>query len=305
LEAFLWLPRLREPAAFVVWLRWLLVKHSDRVARRRRVHLLPLGELPEIAATSRDPLAVIEAREIQRLVRSALATLPEAQRRVAILFYLSQHPQADIAAMLGIPLGTVKKRLYDARRRLRAVLDQPVEALGAPQLLHTRRALPRRQRSAPALPGRGGAPVMHEQTTPRILPFGAGFVSMETGKRYERTPAGALAVVEVWPRWKRIALAQGVDLETLRDPESIFALAAYYSVRLSLETAEWMARQYARTEEISALLIALSRVQALAAIPDGQLYDDHLTYLWAASSGLAAEPAWAYQVAREIAGPSV
>jgi hypothetical protein len=76
-------------------------------------------------------------------------------------------------------------------------------------------------------------------------------------------------------------------------------------VRLSLETAEWMARQYARTEEISALLIALSRVQALAAIPDGQLYDDHLTYLWAASSGLAAEPAWAYQVAREIAGPSV
>jgi len=302
LEVYLWLPRLRQPAAFPAWLRLILAKHADRIIRRQHVRMLSLADVHEIAALEQDPLGVVEGREMQRLVQAALATLSEAQRQVVVLFYLGHYPQAEIAAMLGVPLTAVKKRLYDARQRLRSALDRPCDSRPSLQRAPCMRLIqPDRERNAHTLSMRTGREqTLDERSKPRIIPFGMGFVSMETGKYYQRAADGKLAVIEIWPKWKRIALAQGVDLETLHDSDPILRLAAYYRVQLSLETAQWMANQYPRTEEICALLVALSRVQALKCIPDGQLYDDHVTYLWAASSGLITEPAWAYQMAQRI-----
>jgi RNA polymerase sigma-70 factor (ECF subfamily) len=47
-----------------------------------------------------------------------LAKLPEKYRRVIVLFYLEQKAYHEVAAMLGMPLGTVKTLLFRAKREL-------------------------------------------------------------------------------------------------------------------------------------------------------------------------------------------
>jgi RNA polymerase sigma factor (sigma-70 family) len=55
-------------------------------------------------------------------VRKALTVLPTEQRLVVELAYFGGHTQAEIAAELGVPLGTVKTRTLAAMRRLRREL---------------------------------------------------------------------------------------------------------------------------------------------------------------------------------------
>ncbi|WP_238413103.1 RNA polymerase sigma factor [Saccharothrix deserti] len=55
-------------------------------------------------------------------VREALKGLPEDQRQVIALAYLGGYTQIEVAALTGVPLGTVKSRTFAAMRRLRAAL---------------------------------------------------------------------------------------------------------------------------------------------------------------------------------------
>ncbi|HEY3862014.1 MAG TPA: sigma-70 family RNA polymerase sigma factor [Verrucomicrobiae bacterium] len=51
-------------------------------------------------------------------VRAMLAELPEKYRQVIVLFYLEQKAYEETAAMLGMPMGTVKSLLFRARKEL-------------------------------------------------------------------------------------------------------------------------------------------------------------------------------------------
>ena len=55
-------------------------------------------------------------------VTKALRTLPESQSKIIVLAYVEQMTQSEIAEALGVPLGTVKTRLYHGLRKLRAEL---------------------------------------------------------------------------------------------------------------------------------------------------------------------------------------
>ena len=55
-------------------------------------------------------------------VRQALAGLPEAQRQAMVLAYFGGYTQREVAAVTGVPLGTVKTRMLAAMRKLRDVL---------------------------------------------------------------------------------------------------------------------------------------------------------------------------------------
>lgn len=67
--------------------------------------------------------AVAAAGEREGRVRRALAELPPDQVRVVELSFYSEQAHGEIAASLGIPLGTVKSRLRLAMAKLRGLLD--------------------------------------------------------------------------------------------------------------------------------------------------------------------------------------
>jgi RNA polymerase sigma-70 factor, ECF subfamily len=99
----------------------------DRVRmRRRRGELLAQADPSELgydeaASTAPDPFLL---PELASAVMSAVATLPEDQRDALHLAYFSGLTQAEIAARLSAPLGTVKARIRRGLLRLRELLPQ-------------------------------------------------------------------------------------------------------------------------------------------------------------------------------------
>ena len=113
---------------------WLFsIMHNLHVDRLRRPGLV-LQELDDdtlLPAPERAPGQAIAIGEMD----AALARLPLGQREVILLVALEQMPYEQVAATLGIPVGTVMSRLSRGREKLRALLDgRPASGHGAPTL---------------------------------------------------------------------------------------------------------------------------------------------------------------------------
>ncbi|MFL5925645.1 MAG: sigma-70 family RNA polymerase sigma factor [Gaiellaceae bacterium] len=110
------------------WLLTLVHRRAVDVVRReerRRAEQLA-DDAPAALATATDEVASI--REQRRAVQAALARLPADQREALQLAYYGGLTQAELAAHLGIPLGTVKSRVFAGLARLRDLLrDMPDE----------------------------------------------------------------------------------------------------------------------------------------------------------------------------------
>ncbi|MEX2011634.1 MAG: sigma-70 family RNA polymerase sigma factor [Chloroflexota bacterium] len=103
------LPRLREPERFDAWLQRIAVNAARMTLRsraRRRVR--------EIRAVPPTPAAVDDPGRLG----AALEALPIDQRTLLALHYLEGRQVSEIAEILKIPAGTVKSRLFAARRAL-------------------------------------------------------------------------------------------------------------------------------------------------------------------------------------------
>ena len=118
IEAWRSLPALREPKAFPGWFRRIILKYCDRVARRPADVLAPLSTAAEVCSTARNPHEEAEAQERRSGVADALAALPEHEREVVMLHYITGYTHVEVRDFLEIPLGTVKSRLRAARGRL-------------------------------------------------------------------------------------------------------------------------------------------------------------------------------------------
>lgn len=127
LEAFHCLATLREPLAFPGWLRRIVFKQCDRITRRKQVPTVSMEAVFEEPAPHSDPQVLSEESEAARQVRAAVAALPEGERSATLLFYFGQHSHSEIAAFLGVPVSTVKKRLFTARQRLKKEMMQTMQ----------------------------------------------------------------------------------------------------------------------------------------------------------------------------------
>lgn len=117
------MPRLREPRRLRSWI--FGVAHRALMDRFRHQYANPEvtgTDLSDAAAQPED----VTTEERSEAVDAALATLPLAEREVVTLFYLQELTLADIAAALDLPVGTVKSRLFRARRSLRAALTTEI-----------------------------------------------------------------------------------------------------------------------------------------------------------------------------------
>jgi RNA polymerase sigma-70 factor (ECF subfamily) len=98
-----------------------------RLRRRSREQRLALVEdIDRLLAAAPDPAIDVEEQVWQRergaLILAALNELPPEQRRVLVLAYFGELSQTTIAASLGWPLGTVKKRVRLGLQKLRQAL---------------------------------------------------------------------------------------------------------------------------------------------------------------------------------------
>jgi RNA polymerase sigma factor (sigma-70 family) len=114
-----------EPArgTAATWLLTLVHRRSvDIVRREQRRRSEPLPESASHAGAA-DEDAVI--RDRRRTVQEALARLPPDQRQALELAYYAGLTQSELAEQLGLPLGTVKSRMFAALARLRDLLGEP------------------------------------------------------------------------------------------------------------------------------------------------------------------------------------
>jgi RNA polymerase sigma factor (sigma-70 family) len=63
-------------------------------------------------------------------VRDALAELPAEQREALALAYFGGYTQREVASLVGVPLGTVKSRMFAGSQKLRALLGPHVQVEG-------------------------------------------------------------------------------------------------------------------------------------------------------------------------------
>ena len=67
---------------------------------------------------------IVEQIRVNEEIRALVEQLPENQRVCMVLFYYEDIKMEEIAALLGIPIGSVKSRLYYGRRQLKEWLEQ-------------------------------------------------------------------------------------------------------------------------------------------------------------------------------------
>ncbi len=124
----------RNPAAFdqrrANVASWLLAmvhhKAVDAVRReeghRRRGRRAEDDMALDMPTGARDAEEQAVDRVVAQQVRSALAELPAAQREALALAYYGGYTQREVAALTGVPLGTVKTRMLSGMRKLRTEL---------------------------------------------------------------------------------------------------------------------------------------------------------------------------------------
>ena len=117
-DAYRKIGSLRAPAAFPSWLKTILRKHSDRITRKPTHTFVSYVDNTEFDFGYGRPDEVFEREEEIDRIRSHIAPLPPAQRIAATLCYVDGCNIPQIAAFLGVNTGTVRKRLFDARKTL-------------------------------------------------------------------------------------------------------------------------------------------------------------------------------------------
>jgi RNA polymerase sigma-70 factor (ECF subfamily) len=112
------------PGTFEGWLYRITVNlFLDGMRRRSRVRFEPLPDDTErIAGASATPESDFEHLNLDADVRAALLSLPPDFRAAVVLCDIEGLPYEEIAAVLGIKLGTVRSRIHRGRAQLRAAL---------------------------------------------------------------------------------------------------------------------------------------------------------------------------------------
>jgi RNA polymerase sigma factor (sigma-70 family) len=107
--------------------RWPAIKDDDR--RTGWIVRVATNLALDVVRRKRPPVAPARSDAdgsdtvvLRAALVAALARLPERQRRVVVLRYLVDLPEAEVASLLGVSAGTVRSTLSRATARLRTLL---------------------------------------------------------------------------------------------------------------------------------------------------------------------------------------
>ncbi|MBB4933774.1 RNA polymerase sigma-70 factor (ECF subfamily) [Lipingzhangella halophila] len=114
----------RSSASVRAWLLGVARRQAHNRLRRATPPAVEIGAAPEPV----DPTADVESQALaaagHAVIVAAIGRLPEAHRDVVVLALVEELPYADIAEVVGVPVGTVKSRMSKARRMLSEELSR-------------------------------------------------------------------------------------------------------------------------------------------------------------------------------------
>jgi len=118
------LPRFKRDAAFATWLYRVTVNTCLSRLAARRPPLVALADAAIVADPRESQATSLLQQEQAAAVRRAVDRLPDRQRATVILRVFHDLPHADIAAVLGSSVGSVKANFFHALRNLRRLLGE-------------------------------------------------------------------------------------------------------------------------------------------------------------------------------------
>jgi RNA polymerase sigma-70 factor (ECF subfamily) len=127
LKAWKSLPKLRSGQFFSTWLYricWNVAYDYSLAKKRDRAKILNQTKesLQNLAISTNQHQGLLHLH-YQDIVQTALQNLSLEHRAVIVLHDLEDIPQKEVAEVLSIPVGTVKSRLFKARKELRQFLE--------------------------------------------------------------------------------------------------------------------------------------------------------------------------------------
>ena len=126
-DAFTRLDRLKNPAGLGAWLRKIAIHKSiDHLrAKRENVDFEGIANDPKHAKQH----STLDGNDLRDQVLAAIGKLGKAQRETVTLFYINGYSIDEVAAMQEAPVGTVKRRLHEARNKLKEEMMKTVEGV--------------------------------------------------------------------------------------------------------------------------------------------------------------------------------
>ena len=108
-------------------------QHVNDVRRSVREGInVAVEEMAPMLTVQSNAVAVLQLRDLE----AAIARLPQEQRQVILLVGLEGMRYEEVAAILGVPVGTVRSRLSRGRDQLRRLMDMGEDAPPAPSGPH-------------------------------------------------------------------------------------------------------------------------------------------------------------------------
>jgi RNA polymerase sigma-70 factor (ECF subfamily) len=108
---------------FRPWFFRIVVNLALKEAQRQQ-RLQPISSVEyQLAESAASMVALIEASETNAELYAAISNLAPAQRAVIVQRYFLGLSEAEMSDQLGVPAGTIKSRLFAARRTLRQLLQ--------------------------------------------------------------------------------------------------------------------------------------------------------------------------------------
>jgi RNA polymerase sigma factor (sigma-70 family) len=114
-----------ERAKASTWILTLVHRRAvDLVRREERRRVEPLADDGAVAGETETAEEAAWLRFERERVQAALKQLPDVQREAIELAYYGGFSQSELAERLGVPLGTIKSRMFAGLARLRELLDE-------------------------------------------------------------------------------------------------------------------------------------------------------------------------------------